>query len=75
MGLRPQVDIYRSNTEIKVYNRLTSSLVKFWKKYFNLPEKHLEMVKFCQKVHEYLNEAYKLFTKLLRTKETEPTMV
>ena len=40
------------------------------KEAFNLPDKHLEMLKFRSKVHEYLHEVDKLFINLRRTKET-----
>ena len=45
------------------------------KEVFNLAEKLTEMVKFLQKIHEYLIEVDKIFINLLRRKETKPTMI
>ena len=40
-----------------------------------LLDEHIERVKSCQKVHEYLSEIDKSFVNLWRTKETEPRII
>lgn len=68
---------FRGSTRLyvvtSVFNRyagkwLISSLVKFWKESLTCPT-NTEMVKLCQKIHEYLNEDDKLFINLRRTKK------